>query len=175
MSLLLASAARATVGARSGQEDAFALWPADGVTRPKEAGEGLLAVLADGMGGHAGGAVAGETACAMFAEAFAAAETPYEERYTDNDSWSTNEVSLDWQAATLYARLAHIDLFPVHPKHHMPRMAAEMPDVDALSQMPASARRRVGMRVAVTCIGSLENNGAELPAHSTKCMRVVSG
>jgi endoglucanase len=28
--------------------------------------------------------------------------TPYEGRYTDNDSWSTNEVSLDWQASTLY-------------------------------------------------------------------------
>ena len=26
------------------------------------------------------------------------AQTPYEQRYTDNDSYSTNEVSLDWQA-----------------------------------------------------------------------------
>jgi hypothetical protein len=31
------------------------------------------------------------------------ASTPFEERYTDNDSWSTNEVSLDWQASALYA------------------------------------------------------------------------
>jgi endoglucanase len=31
------------------------------------------------------------------------AETPYEARYTDNDSWSTNEVSLDWQASSLYS------------------------------------------------------------------------
>ena len=30
-------------------------------------------------------------------------ETPYESRYTDNDSWSTNEVSLDWQASALYS------------------------------------------------------------------------
>jgi hypothetical protein len=29
--------------------------------------------------------------------------TPIEERYTDNDSWSTNEVSLDWQAPAVYA------------------------------------------------------------------------
>jgi len=29
--------------------------------------------------------------------------TPYEGRYTDNDSYSTNEVSLDWQASTLYS------------------------------------------------------------------------
>jgi serine/threonine protein phosphatase PrpC len=80
MSFLLASAARATVGARSGQEDAFRLWPAEGVVQPKAAGDGLLAVLADGMGGHAGGAVAGQTACAMFTEMFAATATPYEER-----------------------------------------------------------------------------------------------
>jgi endoglucanase len=30
-------------------------------------------------------------------------ETPFDGRYTDNDSWSTNEVSLDWQAPALYA------------------------------------------------------------------------
>ncbi|MGZ6072117.1 MAG: glycoside hydrolase family 9 protein, partial [Myxococcaceae bacterium] len=30
------------------------------------------------------------------------ASTPYEQRYTDNDSYSTNEVSLDWQAPVLY-------------------------------------------------------------------------
>jgi len=29
--------------------------------------------------------------------------TPIEQRYTDNDSWSTNEVSLDWQAPAVYA------------------------------------------------------------------------
>ena len=31
------------------------------------------------------------------------AQTPYEARYTDNDSWSTNEVALDWQASALYS------------------------------------------------------------------------
>ncbi|HET9036791.1 MAG TPA: hypothetical protein VFN45_11320, partial [Myxococcaceae bacterium] len=30
------------------------------------------------------------------------AQTPYEQRYTDNDSYSTNEVSLDWQGSVLY-------------------------------------------------------------------------
>jgi endoglucanase len=30
------------------------------------------------------------------------AQTPYEQRYTDNDSYSTNEVSLDWQGPVLY-------------------------------------------------------------------------
>ena len=76
MSIVLASAARATTGARSGQEDAFQLWPADGVARPEGESGGLLAVLADGMGGHTGGAVAGQTACSTFAEVFAAAASP---------------------------------------------------------------------------------------------------
>ena len=80
MSIVLASAARATTGARSGQEDAFQLWPADGVARPEGESGGLLAVLADGMGGHTGGAVAGQTACSTFAEVFAAAATPYDQR-----------------------------------------------------------------------------------------------
>lgn len=31
------------------------------------------------------------------------AATPLDARYTDNDSWSTNEVSLDWQAPAVYA------------------------------------------------------------------------
>src|SRR6185436_14037237 len=80
MSIVLASAARATTGARSGQEDAFQLWPADGVARPEGESGGLLAVLADGMGGHTGGAVAGQTACSTFAETFAAASSPYDQR-----------------------------------------------------------------------------------------------
>ena len=28
--------------------------------------------------------------------------TPLEGRYTDNDSWSTNELDVDWQGVTLY-------------------------------------------------------------------------
>jgi endoglucanase len=30
------------------------------------------------------------------------ASTPLEARYTDNDSWSTNELDIDWQGVTLY-------------------------------------------------------------------------
>jgi endoglucanase len=30
-------------------------------------------------------------------------KTPFEARYTDNDSWCTNEVALDWQASALYS------------------------------------------------------------------------
>ena len=79
MTYLLASAARATIGARSGQEDAYSVWPAEGTLRPV-GDSGLLTVLADGMGGHRGGAVAGQTACATFTEAFASADMPYDER-----------------------------------------------------------------------------------------------
>ena len=80
MTLLLASAARATVGGRSGQEDAFRLWPAEGAVPRKAEGSGLLAVLADGMGGHTGGAIAGQTACKTFAEVFAGGSAPFEAR-----------------------------------------------------------------------------------------------
>jgi protein phosphatase len=80
MSFQFSSAARATTGARSGQEDAFRVWPAEGVVPPKAEGGGLLAVLADGMGGHTGGAVAGQTACKTFAEVFATADSPLEAR-----------------------------------------------------------------------------------------------
>jgi serine/threonine protein phosphatase PrpC len=79
MTYLLASAARATVGARSGQEDAFSVWPAEGQLKPS-GDSGMLAVLADGMGGHRGGAVAGQTACSTFTEAFSHAQMPIGQR-----------------------------------------------------------------------------------------------
>lgn len=79
MTYLLASAARATVGARSGQEDAYSVWPAEGQLKPS-GDSGMLAVLADGMGGHRGGAVAGQTACATFTKAFSQAQMPVGQR-----------------------------------------------------------------------------------------------
>ena len=67
-------ATRASKGARSYQEDAVALRgiAADGATVPDgdaTAAE-LTAVLADGMGGHTGGARASNLACAHFLENF---------------------------------------------------------------------------------------------------------
>lgn len=63
-------AIRASQGARSYQEDAAAVWmsPADdvGAAEPTR----LLAILADGMGGHAGGAIASDAVCTNFEAQF---------------------------------------------------------------------------------------------------------
>lgn len=72
MTWRVAGAARATTGKRANQEDAFAIWPS-GAQAATRHGEGVLAVVADGMGGHAGGEVAGRLACDTFVAAFTAA------------------------------------------------------------------------------------------------------
>jgi len=64
-------ASRASQGARPYQEDASAVWPGEGPlvpsgeVRPPE-GTSVVAVLADGMGGHAGGELASTTICGKF-------------------------------------------------------------------------------------------------------------
>lgn len=71
-------ATRASKGARSYQEDAVALHGvlAEGARAPEGDAQVpvLTAVLADGMGGHAGGARASALACAHFLEIFDATE-----------------------------------------------------------------------------------------------------
>lgn len=72
-------ASRASQGARPYQEDAAAVWPGHGPLGPPRAAEppdgiSLVAVLADGMGGHAGGALASATICSKFLEHVATAD-----------------------------------------------------------------------------------------------------
>jgi len=77
----------ATQGARHYQEDTAAVWPGgdDELSLPENAGsasreDDLIAVLADGMGGHAGGALASRTVCETFLAACACRNGPVPER-----------------------------------------------------------------------------------------------
>ncbi|MEL6289904.1 MAG: protein phosphatase 2C domain-containing protein [Pseudomonadota bacterium] len=81
-----AHASEAIVGARGHQED-YSLFvfaeggPQDTATGERGAGE-LLAVLADGMGGHVAGETASRTGCAHFAESYIALRAEPRERLT---------------------------------------------------------------------------------------------
>ena len=73
--MALEYATRASKGARSYQEDAALVRAGPDNADPAAATQGgsaeqLTAVLADGMGGHAGGALASSTACQIFMRAY---------------------------------------------------------------------------------------------------------
>lgn len=69
MTWRVAAAGRADIGSRSRQEDAFGIWPPEAEASPFR-GNGLLVVVTDGMGGHAGGEIAGALACETFTARF---------------------------------------------------------------------------------------------------------
>ncbi len=76
-------ASRATKGARSYQEDTALFWPGEDPFSPDGAranGAEIMAVLADGMGGHAGGALASRMACESFIKSFSGQNGPKRER-----------------------------------------------------------------------------------------------
>jgi PPM family protein phosphatase len=67
-------ASRASKGARDYQEDSSAFWSAVGSTAgaaPPDGASRLVAVLADGMGGHTAGALASRMVCESFVASYA--------------------------------------------------------------------------------------------------------
>lgn len=96
MTWRVAGAARATTGSRASQEDAFEIWPS-GAQAATRRGEGLLAVVADGMGGHAGGEIAGQLACRTFVATFTT---------SDSGTASRLQTSLDAGNAAIAAHVA---------------------------------------------------------------------
>lgn len=96
-------ALRATQGARDYQEDTAAFWPGTDPFVPGHAATGdaphangaapLVAVLADGMGGHAGGALASRMVCEAFLSSFASSEGDHRQRLMDALSASNAAVA----------------------------------------------------------------------------------
>ena len=77
MPLKLSAAAAASQGARPYQEDTSAIWPPPGEA---DGNAPLLAVVADGMGGHVSGEVASQVACQAFIDTFSASDGDVRER-----------------------------------------------------------------------------------------------
>lgn len=97
-------AARATKGARDYQEDSSAFWPPDdraagGSDVPPTANATrLVAVLADGMGGHTAGALASRMVCDSFISAYAGMNGARPERLLKSLSVANDSIAAQVQA-----------------------------------------------------------------------------
>ena len=96
-------ASRASQGKRNYQEDASAVWQCGPEALSVDGRVALVAILADGMGGHAGGALASETICAAFLEALHARDGAVGERLQLALSAANNAIA---QAVTGNPRLS---------------------------------------------------------------------
>lgn len=97
-------AARATKGARDYQEDSSAFWPAE----KRAAGSAevpltasatrLIAVLADGMGGHTAGALASRMACKHFISAYTELNGSRSDRLISSLQSANNSIAAEVRA-----------------------------------------------------------------------------
>lgn len=118
-------ASRASQGARAYQEDASVVWPGKGplaaaVKATPPVDTALLVVLADGMGGHVGGALASNLACTVFLESYAKGEAEQVKRLatslaTANDAIS-RKVATNPQLAGMGSTLVAV-AFGAHGAH----------------------------------------------------------
>jgi serine/threonine protein phosphatase PrpC len=102
-------AARATKGARDYQEDSSAFWPPkDRATGEPEASPTvnstrLVAVLADGMGGHTAGALASRMVCDSFISAYAGLNGARPERLLKSLSAANDSIAAQVRANPMLA------------------------------------------------------------------------
>ena len=88
-------------GERSGQEDEFDIRLID----ERDGSKGLLLVLADGMGGYAGGAMASRTAILHFVDRFMASGGEVNARLQQGLEWANQQIAAQKQENARYAQM----------------------------------------------------------------------
>lgn len=88
-------------GERSGQEDEFDIRLID----ERDGSKGLLLVLADGMGGYAGGAMASRTAILHFVDRFMASGGEVNARLQQGLDWANQQIAAQKQENARYAQM----------------------------------------------------------------------